>query len=303
MTRADVRIRPGTPADADALVALWERAVRATHDFVTEDDIAAFRPMVREAIASRAFEVLVAAAADGAPAGWIGMTASKVEALFIDPSHQGRGIGRRLMQMAEEGRGPELTVDVNEQNGRALEFYESLGFVVEGRSPVDATGRPYPLLHLRKAWARRTYSLWRGDVRLGTFVGERPTTHHGEVNGAHGRLIPEVPPETLNGIWQVDFGVPGMPMMQDETPPVDATVPPSASGRDRLRSEVALDRAHPAQMQVPRSKRLSVRDESGAVVEAKQILLDAHIIDAKGARRAGLPEDTTRMFHVAFFAG
>jgi len=29
-------------------------------------------------------------------------------------------------------------------------FYEALGFVVVGRSPLDETGRPRPLLHLRR---------------------------------------------------------------------------------------------------------------------------------------------------------
>ena len=35
--------REDTPP-ADALVAVWERSVRATHGFVTEDEIALFRP-------------------------------------------------------------------------------------------------------------------------------------------------------------------------------------------------------------------------------------------------------------------
>ena len=43
----------------------------------------------------------------------------------------------------------ELTVDVNEQNVAARGFYEACGFVVEGRSELDDTGRPHPLLHMR----------------------------------------------------------------------------------------------------------------------------------------------------------
>jgi putative acetyltransferase len=48
------------------------------------------------------------------------------------------------------GRGGELTVDVNEQNPAACGFYEALGFVVVGRSPVDDDGRPFRLLHMRR---------------------------------------------------------------------------------------------------------------------------------------------------------
>jgi putative acetyltransferase len=37
--------------------------------------------------------------------------------------------------------------DVNEQHDAARGFYEALGFVVVGRSTLDETGRPHPVLH------------------------------------------------------------------------------------------------------------------------------------------------------------
>ena len=43
----DRQIRRTRAADHPALVALWERSVRATHDFLTEADIVALRPLVR----------------------------------------------------------------------------------------------------------------------------------------------------------------------------------------------------------------------------------------------------------------
>jgi putative acetyltransferase len=51
---------------------------------------------------------------------------------------------------AQARRPGALTVDVNEQNPAAVGFYERLGFVVVGRSPRDGSGRPFPLLHLRR---------------------------------------------------------------------------------------------------------------------------------------------------------
>jgi putative acetyltransferase len=39
----------------------------------------------------------------------------------------------------------------SEQHARARRFYESRGFVVEGRSEVDAEGLPFPLIHMRAA--------------------------------------------------------------------------------------------------------------------------------------------------------
>ena len=42
-------------------------------------------------------------------------------------------------------------LDVNEQNPDAVDFYRRRGFEQVGRSPVDSDGRPFPLLHFRRA--------------------------------------------------------------------------------------------------------------------------------------------------------
>lgn len=80
--------------------------------------------------------------------GFMGMSGSRIESLFLAPEFQRRGGGRRLVHHAQE-RHDELTVGVNEQNAAARAFYEACGFVVEGRSERDEQGRPYPLLHMR----------------------------------------------------------------------------------------------------------------------------------------------------------
>ena len=89
-------------------------------------------------------------AGPGEPVGWMGLAGSKIEALFLAPEARGQGGGRRLVERAQELKGGQLTVDVNEQNPAARGFYERLGFVVIGRSELDGTGRPFPLLHLRR---------------------------------------------------------------------------------------------------------------------------------------------------------
>ena len=80
--------------------------------------------------------------------GFMGMAGSTMESLFLAPEFHRQGGGRRLVQHARARRG-ELTVDVNEQNTAAVDFYKACGFVVEGRLDLDETGRPYPLLHMR----------------------------------------------------------------------------------------------------------------------------------------------------------
>ena len=38
---------------------------------------------------------------------------------------------------------------MNEQNEQAVGFYLHQGFVIAGRSELDGTGKPYPILHLQ----------------------------------------------------------------------------------------------------------------------------------------------------------
>jgi putative acetyltransferase len=143
-----MHIRRSIPTDRDALVDIWLRSVRATHSFLTEDDIQSFLPLVREHLASGDLELWVLCSESGAPLGFMGMSGSKMEALFLDPAIHRRGGGRQMVRHAQHLRG-ELTVDVNEQNPGCCRFYEACGFVVEGRSEVDSAGRPFPLLHMR----------------------------------------------------------------------------------------------------------------------------------------------------------
>ena len=79
--------------------------------------------------------------------GFVGVAAGMIEMLFVAPARFGQGIGSLLLRHAVTALGA-TRVDVNEQNPRAAGFYEHHGFRTTGRSPVDATGKPYPLLHM-----------------------------------------------------------------------------------------------------------------------------------------------------------
>ena len=142
-------IREAVAADRDELVDIWLRSVRATHTFLTQDDIHALLPLVREELGGEELELWVLTDGDGRSIGFMGLSAATVEALFLDPDHRRRGGGRMLLEHARQRYGP-LTVDVNEQNPEAVRFYEALGFAIVSRSPVDDAGRPFPVLHMRQ---------------------------------------------------------------------------------------------------------------------------------------------------------
>jgi putative acetyltransferase len=141
-------IRRANPTDHDVLVDVWLRSARATHTFLSEADIQSLLPATRDYLTSNEPELWVLCSDSGQVMGFMGMAGGEVEALFLAPEFRGRGGGRRLIRHAQELRG-ELTVAVNEQNAAARRFYETCGFVVEGRSELDGAGRPFPLLYMR----------------------------------------------------------------------------------------------------------------------------------------------------------
>lgn len=143
-----MKVRAAVPGDHPVLVDIWLRSVRATHTFLTEDDIQALLPVVRDT-ALKDLELWVFCAGDDQPIGFMGLSGASLEALFIAPEWIRRGGGRMLLEHARALHGP-LSVDVNEQNPEALRFYEANGFKVVGRSETDSDGRPFPLLHLRE---------------------------------------------------------------------------------------------------------------------------------------------------------
>lgn len=149
-----MNIETALVTDFPRLLDIWEAAVRATHHFLTEDDIQLFRPLVRDGYLPSAERLAVARAADGLARGFVGVDGHKVEMLFVDPAHHGTGAGKALLDHAIRQWDAD-TVDVNEQNPGAVGFYLHMGFEVESRSERDGLGKPFPLLHLRRSYAAR----------------------------------------------------------------------------------------------------------------------------------------------------
>ncbi|MEM9256764.1 MAG: acetyltransferase [Pseudomonadota bacterium] len=141
-----MKIEKAEKQEYETLIEIWEASVRATHDFLQEDDIAVLKPL----ILNEYFDAVdLRCAKDDTEKihGFCGVHEGNVQVLFISPESRGKGVGFQLMKYAIENQGA-TKVDVNEQNKQALGFYEHLGFNVVGRSPLDGQGRPYPLLHM-----------------------------------------------------------------------------------------------------------------------------------------------------------
>lgn len=135
-----------TEKDWEALARLWEASVRSTHAFLSEEDVRFFRGQLKEHYLPQV-EVYVERDDERNVRAFMGLSGEMIEMLFVHPDAQGCGVGARLVRFAVEERGMRY-VDVNEQNETAYRFYLHRGFQVIGRDEHDATGRPFPILHL-----------------------------------------------------------------------------------------------------------------------------------------------------------
>lgn len=131
----------------EQIIQIWEQSVRATHLFLAEDDIVFFAALVNEID----FEniPIFCAKEDATLLGFIGIVDKKIEMLFVLPAMMGKGIGKALLWFAIEHCHAYM-VDVNEQNIHARNFYEKNGFRVYDRSETDGSGKPYPVLHMKR---------------------------------------------------------------------------------------------------------------------------------------------------------
>ncbi len=141
-------LRRAGEADFDALTDVWERAVGTTHRFLTADDVSAMRPHVRDGLLP-SMDVWAEVDDDGAPVAFVGAHDDHVRLLYVDPAWHGRGLGTRLLDVAQ-GERPHLRVTVYARNETGLGFYRSRGFVETGRSTDDLGAGPLEQVHLRR---------------------------------------------------------------------------------------------------------------------------------------------------------
>lgn len=130
----------------DALTTLWEASVRATHHFLTEEDIQKITPFVKKGLSD--VETLVVAYDNDRLVAFMGIDTDKIEMLFVSPDCLGKVIGKELAKLGIAQYGVRY-VDVNEQNPQAAGFYRHIGFEVFERTELDEQGNPFPILKMR----------------------------------------------------------------------------------------------------------------------------------------------------------
>ena len=130
------------------LLEVWESSVKATHLFLSHDEINAIKQYVPQAL--KEIPTLVIAENEaGRHVGFMGIANQMLEMLFVSNESRGQGIGKQLLQYGIE-KCSIAELAVNEQNPLAKGFYEYMGFEVYKRTELDEQGNPYPLLYMKR---------------------------------------------------------------------------------------------------------------------------------------------------------
>ena len=135
-----------SPELINQLLNVWENSVKATHLFLSKEEIAKIKEYVPQALYGIA-HLIVAEDEKNHPVAFMGVEGGNLEMLFISNEERGKGLGKCLLLEGIEKYSVER-LTVNEQNPQAQGFYEHMGFHVYKRTELDEQGNPYPLLYM-----------------------------------------------------------------------------------------------------------------------------------------------------------
>jgi putative acetyltransferase len=147
MENQAIKIEKYIDNQREQLLMVWEKSVLATHNFLKPED---FRS-IKEAVHTIDFNVfdVYCLTENSKLLGFLGVADQKVEMLFLSPECFGQGLGKKLMDFAIHELKADK-VDVNEQNLKAVRFYEKFGFKTYERTDKDDQGKEYPLLRMMR---------------------------------------------------------------------------------------------------------------------------------------------------------
>jgi putative acetyltransferase len=132
-----MQILPFTPADTEAVLAIWLEASLQAHHFIDPTYWHANLAPMRETYLPAADSYVLWQ--DGAALGFYSLYEETLAAIFVTPAQQGRGYGKALLAHAKRQR-PALRLQVYRQNLASCDFYLSQGFQIEDGQQDPHTG-------------------------------------------------------------------------------------------------------------------------------------------------------------------
>lgn len=142
-----IEVKDRTAFLIEQLLNVWESSVKATHLFLSENEIEDIKKYVPQALKEIPYLIIIENENEN-PVGFMGIVEQHLEMLFISHEERGKGLGKKLLKYGIEKHSVN-DLAVNEQNPLAKGFYEHIGFKVYKRMECDEQGNPYPLLYMR----------------------------------------------------------------------------------------------------------------------------------------------------------
>jgi pimeloyl-ACP methyl ester carboxylesterase/ribosomal protein S18 acetylase RimI-like enzyme len=146
---ARLTIRRAGPDDGLGIGDVWLASWRATFDFPPSHPDADVRRWLAEELVPR-HETWVAVDPGGRVVAVMALSDTMIEQLYVAPDWIGRGLGRRLVDLARERRPAGLELFCFQANQRARAFYEHLGFIAVAEG--DGSGNEERQPDIRYAW-------------------------------------------------------------------------------------------------------------------------------------------------------
>jgi putative acetyltransferase len=139
-------LRPYRTSDEDAAIALWQSTWQEAYpgiDFAAR--VAWWRERWRSELVAKAAIVVAEQAGEhvGELMGFVTIDATGyLDQLVVAPAHWGSELATRLVDEAKHRSPERITLLVNQDNARAIRFYQRCGFVHAGEDVNPTSGRP-----------------------------------------------------------------------------------------------------------------------------------------------------------------
>jgi len=121
----NVHIRQYEKIDLEAVLNSWEMATRLAHEFMTDEFIEQERKNATEIYIPDADTWVVEI--NNEVKGFIALIGNQVCGIFLQPEYHGKGVGRSLMDKAQDLHG-DLEIEIFKENSIGHKFLSKYGF-------------------------------------------------------------------------------------------------------------------------------------------------------------------------------